>query len=341
MNKITIIGLGVVGNSIGMALKRAGSAAAEGGQGQPSVPPVHIAGFDPGREQEAAALRRYGSVDEIAPDLRRAVQGAHLVVVSTPAAAMREVLEAIGPMLDSGTTVTDTLSVKGEVMKWAGELLGPNANFVGGHPLSKTYDLATLPDEALPSADMFDGATYCVIPLPTATNESLNRVIWLAETLRAKPLFIDTLEHDSFVAAVAHLPVLAAAALLRLTAGGRTWQDMSLFAGPQFQSATEPLSADPELLAGGLLQNRQMVLQWLDQYMLALADVRDLAAGEDPAALSAALKQAHTLQTEHAHRDQKEQELRAELHQAIADTHPVRGLMGTYLSDKVLRRREK
>src|SRR5262245_30658249 len=133
MNKIAIIGLGLVGNSIGMGLKRAFAGSQQ----------YQIVGIDPDRMLEETALRKLSSVDSIAPDLERAVQGAQLVIIATPPTAVREVLGAIGPFLDEGTTVTDTLSVKEPVLAWAGELLRPGVSFVGGHPLSHTVDLET------------------------------------------------------------------------------------------------------------------------------------------------------------------------------------------------------
>src|SRR6476660_7876979 len=107
-NKITIIGLGLVGNSIGMGLKK--SVASGVSQA------VHLVGFDPDRTREDYALRKYSSVDEIAPDLETAVRDASLVIIATPASAVREVLEAIDPFLEPGTTVTDTSSTKEQVM---------------------------------------------------------------------------------------------------------------------------------------------------------------------------------------------------------------------------------
>src|SRR5215216_5794003 len=98
-NKITIIGLGLVGNSIGMGLKK--SFASGGSQA------ARIVGFDPDRAQEEAAIRKHFSVDEIAPNLETAVRGANLVVIATPASAVREVFAGIDPFLDPGTTVTD------------------------------------------------------------------------------------------------------------------------------------------------------------------------------------------------------------------------------------------
>ncbi|MEA2573588.1 MAG: prephenate dehydrogenase [Chloroflexia bacterium] len=339
MNKISIIGLGLVGNSIGMAIKRA-AVEAIGEHTTPLAQGVRITGFDPSREREAAALRRYNSVDEIAPDLRRAVQGAELVVLSTPASAVREVMEAIAPFLEEGTTVTDTLPAKEQVMSWAGELFGPGIGFVGGHPMSTSMDLALASDEAMPSPDLFYKAHYCILPAASAGNEAMNRVIWLAEIIGAQPLFIDTLEHDSFVAAASQLPALASANLLRITAGGTTWSDMSVFAGEHYDAVSEPLEADPERLTEGLLANRQALVRWLDQYILSMHELREMLAASEHDALLDTLQRAHTAQASHANRNARDNELRTELRQAIQETHPVRGLLGGYISDRVFRKRE-
>src|SRR5438105_960231 len=109
MTKITIIGLGLVGNSIGLGLQKA--FAGSTGEGT-SGPSGQIVGFDPHRSREEAALRKQLSVSAIAPNLEQAVRGAQLVIICTPFSGAREVLEAIGPFLDEGATVTDTLSLK-------------------------------------------------------------------------------------------------------------------------------------------------------------------------------------------------------------------------------------
>lgn len=340
MNKITIIGLGLIGNSIGMAVKRAATTTV-GDQAQPPALGIRVVGFDPNRERETEALRRFGSVDEVAPDLQRAVQGAQLVVIATPDNAVREVLEAIAPYLEAGATVTDTMQSKEAVMSWAGEALGADAYFIGGHPLSNMLDLPTAGEGAVPSADLFAKAPYCILPTGRANNESLNRVIRLAEILGAQPLFIDTLEHDSFVAAASQLPAVTSATLLKVTAGGPTWQDMSVFAGESFNSVSEPLADDPQLLADSMLQNRQALLRWVDQYMYALGDLREVLISGDRAALLDTLQRAHASQIGHANRDEKEAELRNELRQAIGETNPMRGLMGGYLSERIFRKKEK
>ena len=339
-NKITIIGLGLVGNSIGMGLRRALKSAGSSTQ---------IVGFDPVRSAEEAALRKHMSVDSVAPDLQSAVSGADTVIICTPASAVREVLGAMAPFLDEGTTVTDTLSLKGPVMAWAGELLGKGVSFVGGHPLSRKVDLETASGET-PGPDLFDKAPWSIMPLPSASSDALNNVINIAQLLGARPLFIDPYEHDSFFTAVSYLPSVASAALLRITASSPSWQDIGTLARGQFRSMAEPLAADPDTLAEALTVNRQVLLHWIDQYMLALHDMREMLASPANAdALRSTLEDAfeararwlqddRDLETDDpmaGRRPEMDERLRSELSQAIDDSKPGRRILGRYLGDRV------
>jgi prephenate dehydrogenase len=333
MNKTAIIGLGLVGNSIGMALKRAGAAEPDS---------LRLAGFDPDRSREEAALRRYGSVDEIAPDLERAVRDAQLIILTTPASATREVLEAIAPFVDESMTVTDTLSTKAPVMDWARELLGGRASFIGGHPFSRTMDLEAITDFDIPGPDLFQKAPYAIMPLPNARNEALNRVITLVESLGAHPLFIDPVEHDSFLAATSHLPFVVSAALLRVTSKSPAWSDMRAFANQQFKSVTDPMATDAQVLTDALIANRQMLLAWIDQYLLALQDLREQIAGNDRASLLASITECHDSRDAWANdetEEAKDAKLKAELRDAINDARPSHSLMGSFLADRFYRRK--
>lgn len=334
MNKTTIIGLGLVGNSIGMGLKKA----FPGGQ------TLRITGFDPDRFREDAALRRYSSIDEVASSLESAVKGAQLVIISTPIGAVREVLVAIGPMLDEGATVTDTLFAKEHVMAMAGEILPIHISFVGGHPFSRSVDLDTATDDVLPQSDLFRGAPYAIMPSANSSDQSFNRVIALAESLGARPLFIDEREHDSFLAAVGQLPVLASAALLRITTGSPTWKDMSSFAHDHFESATEPLSGDMHGLADAFLSNQQPLLRWLDQYISSLYEMRDILVSNDAKMFKETLTElqnSHDTWLEGDSSGNDDDKIRAELRESINEARPGRGMMGNYLADRLFRKKEK
>ena len=332
MDKIAIIGLGLTGNSIGMALKKgkAGS--------------VRVAGFDPDSTLEQYALRRHMSVDEIAPNLEGAVKGASLVILSTPPSAGGEVLEAIAPFLEDGTTVTDTFALKEPIMSDARKLLGNSISFVGGHPFSLTVDLDAAGENIAPSADIFAGAPWCIMPLPGARNDALNTVINLAELLGGKPLFIDPVEHDSFLAAVSHLPVVTSTAFLKAVTDSPAWSDMSGLAHGRFRSVSDAVGADAETLAAMLVDNSRSLVRWVDQYISALYDLRSMLAAEDEEGLKQVLGEMYAARLEWVTPDgasEGDAKLRADLRQAITDARPSQALMGSYLTEKIFRRRER
>jgi prephenate dehydrogenase len=332
MSKTTIIGLGLTGNSIGLALKRAFGA--EG---------MRVTGFDPDKQREALALRRYASVDEIAPDLERAVRGAVLVIISTPLSAVAEVMQALEPFLELGAVVTDTLPLKEPVLALAGELLGSKASFVGGHPFSLTVDLDVAGDDVTPGADIFRDAPWCIMPSPTARNDALNTVINLAENLGGKPIFIDPIEHDSFMAAVSHLPVVASGAFMEAVAGSPAWSDMSGLAHGRFRGVSEGVAANPQVLAETLHQNRNLLVHWIDSYINALYELRTVINSGERDGLEKALGKAHSARAVWDAGDQSEEEARlhAELRQSISDARPSQALMGTYITEKLFRKRER
>jgi prephenate dehydrogenase len=230
------------------------------------------------------------------------------------------------------------------VIKLAVEALGQGKSFVGGHPFSLTVDLDVSGDEVAPSADLFGAAPWCIMPAPGAGNSSLNMVINLAETLGAKPLFIDPVEHDSFLAAVSHLPVAISIAFLKAVAGSPAWTDMSALAHGRFREASQGVAFDPQTLADTLSQNRAPLLRWIDGYMEALYDVRSLLANGDVEALVETLTESAKSRRAWAdpgEADAEDARLRAELRQSINDSRPTQALMGTYLTEKLFRRKER
>jgi prephenate dehydrogenase len=342
MEKIVIIGLGLIGNSMGLGLKRAAG-----------TQPTQIIGFDPDRSNEDAALRKYKSIDSVAQDLESGVRDANLIIISTPSSAVREVLAAIDPFLDPSAVVTDTLSTKEQVMSWAGELLS-QGNFVGGHPLSRTVDTESPGESEQPEADLFENAPYCITPLPRAGGDALNRVIALAESLGANPLFIDPWEHDSLFAAASHLPLVASAALMRLASGSPSWQDIGSLARSRFDALTSPLEGEPGPLADALVANRQLLLHWVDQYLLVLQDLREMIAQGNGTELGAAIEGAHDARQQWLKRNSTQnqgamggrqiepsEELKADLEQAVRDSRPGTRIFGRYLSDRIFGKKEQ
>ncbi|MBI4282343.1 MAG: prephenate dehydrogenase/arogenate dehydrogenase family protein [Chloroflexi bacterium] len=266
MDKITIVGMGLIGSSLGMALKRAQVNA-------------EIVGTDRDREVSNRA-QRAGASDSTEYNPLHAIKGAKLVIIATPVGATKELLKLFGPELEEGCIVTDTGSTKVEVLRWAEEYLPHTVNFVGGHPMAGKEQSG--PDAA--QADLFQGATYCVIPGKRSDEQSVRTIVTMVETVGASPYFIDPVEHDSFVAAVSHLPMILSTILMRTTSSSPSWAEISRLASTGFRDVSRLASGDPAMSRDICLTNQEGITYWIDQFIKELYAFRGLVleGGEKP-----------------------------------------------------------
>jgi prephenate dehydrogenase len=272
--RIAIIGLGLIGGSIGLALKQAKRKGAE------------IVGYV--RRPEAAnKVLKLGAVDTIKDSLAATVDKADLVILATPVMTIKEVLAQIGPSLPHGCTVTDTASTKVKVMQWAEEYLPPTVNFIGGHPMAGK-ELAGI--EAA-EANLFQGRIYCLIPGQNASPASIQLVVGLVSEIGANPLFTTALEHDNFVAGVSHLPFVLSSALVMATTQSPSWAEMSRFAATGYRDLTRLASQHPRMNYDICLTNRENILNWIDEFIKELNRFRRLIS-EDSQELENAFIQA-------------------------------------------------
>ena len=269
--RITIVGLGLIGGSLGLALQRVKTN-------------FEIMGHDL-EHAIAGRAQKLGAVDKIDWNLVSACEGADLVFIATPVMAIRETLTAIAPYLKPGCVVTDTATAKGQVMRWAEEILPDTVSFVGGDPLvskggtGMDAAVSTGLDEV--SADLFTGALYCLIPLPNAGPEAVRLLTDLVSLIGARPYFIGAAEHDGLMAGVDHLPFILSTALLSATTHSVSWREMRRMAGYTFREATRFASDDPHTYRDICLTNRQSIVRWIDACLESLREVRELVAAED------------------------------------------------------------
>ena len=256
---ITIIGLGLIGGSIGLALKKAG------------LGEVELVGHDRERSAETKA-ERMGAIDKGEHNLPRAVQGAGMVIIATPVLAVREVMQQIAPDLAEGAVVTDTASTKAHVMSWANEFLPQHVSFVGGHPM------AGKEDQGIENADveLFKDKAYCICPSVDASEAAVKSVVGLAQLIGAEPMFLDAAEHDIYAAAVSHLPLMVASALFNLLRTSPSWSDMSLLASSGLKDTTRLASGDPRMAHDIWVTNREALIHWLERMEGELHRFRDI-----------------------------------------------------------------
>jgi prephenate dehydrogenase len=263
MPRLAIVGLGLIGGSLGLALKRA------------DLKNLEIVGFDL-EWGVGGQARRKGVIDVESRSLAGVGEGAAIVVIATPISEIKRVFEEIGPGLADGAVVTDTASTKGEVMRWAKELLPGRVNFVGGHPIAGKEKAGL--DEA--DASLFQGRAWAVIPSVHASQKAVQAIENMVEAVGAVPVLIDAAEHDSYLAAISHLPLVAASALFSLAKESQAWNDLGVLAGPGFRDTTRLASSNPSMAHDISLTNRENMLHWLDRYIEELRRFRGLIADE-------------------------------------------------------------
>jgi prephenate dehydrogenase len=275
MQRVAIIGTGLIGGSVGLGLKAA------------KISDLEIVGFDESSTALSAARKR-GAIDVAVGSLDEAVAGARMTIIATPALAARGVLQDIAGKLEAGSIVTDTLSTKAEIMLWARETLPDQVSYVGGHPMAGKATSAGV-DES--EATLFNGHAYAVVPSPEAGEGAVQSVVGLANALGAEPVFMQAEEHDQYVAAVSHLPMVLSYALFSLVRESTAWQDMRQLAGTGFAGATRLASGDPHMTHDICATNGEALIHWIDRFIEELRQYRGMIA-DDPAELFKALAAA-------------------------------------------------
>jgi len=260
---VTIIGLGLIGGSIGLALRQKERSGWE------------IVGYS--RHQETVAkASSSGVIERGETNLKDAVKKADFVIIATPVMTIKEILSEISLHLPAGCIVTDTASTKVQVMKWAKETLPPTVDFIGGHPMAgkETYGIQAA------EAELFRGCTYCLTSSEKVSPKSIDTVMSMIKKLGAIPFFIDAQEHDNLVAGISHLPMVLSAALVSLTTKNPSWSKMSKLAASGYHDITRLASGNPEVNAHICLSNQEAIINWIDKFSQELERYRRMVAGE-------------------------------------------------------------
>ncbi len=257
LDRVAIIGLGLIGGSMGLALHKAHAA-------------QQITGYDLGKGVCDRA-RRVGAIDQAYDSLADAVRGAELVILATPVGAMRALLQNLAPVLSPGAVVTDVASTKAQVISWSEEFLPASVSFVGGHPMTGKE----LSGVEAADANLFQKRVYCLTPTARTRPGAVSKVASLVETLGARVRFLEPAEHDGQVANVSHLPFLASIALVHTAAGEPAWADASLLASSGFRDMTRLAAGSPEMYRDICLTNSDSIVHALDQYIAHLNSLRE------------------------------------------------------------------
>jgi len=278
LKSIAIIGVGLIGGSFAMALRRAGLTAS-------------VVGYDrdPAALQRAAEL---GVIDRAAESVSEAVRGSELVMVAVPVRAIGRVLHDVGLSLDADAVVTDAGSTKGEVVRTAREELRERfARFVPGHPIAGRETSGV--DAA--NAELFRGARVVLTPEAETQPQAVTLVrnVWEGAGARVSTATAD--EHDRIFAAVSHLPHLLSFALVNEIASRDNAAELLDFAAGGFRDFTRIAASSPEMWRDIALQNREALLAELDRYGARLAVFRELVDKGEGAGIERLMTEARAI----------------------------------------------
>jgi prephenate dehydrogenase len=241
---IAILGTGLVGGSVGLALRR-------------SDPVATIVGFDvaPGEADRAKAR---GAVTEAAGTAADAVAGAAVVVLAMPVDRIPGACAELAEAVPADAVVTDVGSAKVEVVRRGEASFGPR--FVGGHPMagSERHGIEAA-DDAL-----FEGAWWILTPTATTSSDAYGRVLELVAGAGAKPISVEPEAHDALVARLSHLPQITASAIVEVAISSGDRETLLGLAGNGFRDVTRIAASNPGLWVAIIRSNRAAVLEALD-----------------------------------------------------------------------------
>jgi prephenate dehydrogenase len=257
--KITIIGVGLIGGSFGLALKK-------------KNPKFKITGIDKLEIIEKAIAR--GAIDEGTINLENGIKEADIIIIATPVKTIIDLLPRINPFIKKGCIVTDTGSTKGQIVETADKILSKDVYFVGGHPIagSEKYGI----DSADPH--LFQDKTYILTPTKDTNLLALKKIFLLIKIINAKRLILDPLEHDRIVGAVSHLPQIMAVSLTNMIGElGQQENNDNYFKaiGEGFKDMTRIASSPYKMWEDICETNQENILEMIQEFRNYLRIIED------------------------------------------------------------------
>jgi prephenate dehydrogenase len=264
MRRVAIIGLGLIGGSLALALRR-------------DAPDLEVLGIAP-REatlRQALALQAIHRGDS---DLR-AAEECDLAVIATPITAVEETLRALATPSRKGLLLTDVASTKAQVLAWARALLPDAHRFLGGHPMAGKERTGL----AAAEPGLFEGAVWALTPAPGQDLHAFEGWLDLIRRIGAQPLLMNADTHDHQAAAVSHLAFVISAAYVDAVGSDPAWPEMAKLASSGFRDMTRLASGSPSLYAQIARTNPQALGAWIERFLAVMEAYLDGIKRDDPA----------------------------------------------------------
>lgn len=265
INKLCIFGVGLIGGSLALALKKA-----------------NYCNTIVGCSRDEAHLKRaveLGVIDSYTLDQKEAVNDADVVLFAVPIRAIGGILSNISSVLDQDTIITDAGSAKGSVINAVKEIFGgvlPN-NFVAGHPIAGREKSSV--EAAI--ADLYVDHKVVLTPNVDTNDNAINVVTSMWQATGATVETLGVKHHDDVLAATSHLPHILAFSLVNTLSKSEYEDAVFDYAAGGFKSFSRTASSDPVMWRDICLENKAAILSSLDAYQADLADLREAIQSED------------------------------------------------------------
>jgi prephenate dehydrogenase len=274
-NRVTIIGVGLIGASCALALKGLGLCGTVCGYGR--------------KEANLRQAKERGIIDEYSLDIAKACEHADLVILSTPVGLFKKLLNEMQSALKTNAIVTDVGSVKGSLVPEMEALMPEGAYYVGSHPIAGS-DRSGI---AHARADLFEGARCIVTPTARSEDKAVRKIISLWEAFGGNVELMDPMLHDDIYAAVSHLPHLIAYALVNTIDDSNA--EYLRYAGPGFKDTTRIALSSPELWRDIALLNGDNLIALIKRLGSNLDMIASLIKNADAEGLEQEFSKARAL----------------------------------------------
>lgn len=273
--KVVIYGVGLMGGSLGLALRERGLAESVWGVGR--------------YHERLKAARNAGILTDFTINRKEAMEGADVVVVCLPVRLIPDAVLGLSILAPPDAVITDVGSTKEEVVsKIEAEVRHPGASFVGSHPMCGSEQSGF----SAASADLYEDATCVVTPTPESDARGTEKIKALWSQVGGKVLLLDPAEHDRLAARTSHLPRSMAAALCHALEREMDAEKRDLMVSTGFLGASRTASSDPESWAGILLSNADFLLDAIGDLQGSLSHLHKCLAEGDADSLTAWLSEA-------------------------------------------------
>lgn len=276
--KVTLIGVGLLGGSLGLALKKRALA-------------NHVHGYVR-RESSVAECLLCHAVDSASTDLEGSVRDADLIVFCTPLAQMAALAKSFSPHVQPGALITDVGSVKGQLVQELNPVFRQvQAEFIGSHPMAGSEKMGV--SAARP--DLFERAVCVVTPGPDSAPASIERIETLWRSVGGLPLRLAPDVHDEIVARSSHLPHVLAAHLASAVLDPKARAEQRQLCANGFRDSTRIASGSPEMWRDIVVMNRKHVARALGEFSASLTEFQAILERNDAAELENFFRKAKSL----------------------------------------------